>query len=433
MRPGHDDFAVRQFFAHLSLSEKSTDIQAFQGGTSGPDDFDDVSNVVVVGLRGHADVQADAWGDFAAASPTTGDTSNPFDDFAPEASSSSSRSSSTERAAPPAQLEPGPPLTPHDWKLQFEREFSDENWPGENAESKQAATQDVSPSILMPNADDDDEKDERSTMAPGGTWTFAGDDIGEDLPPTTSPITEDVPKLQSQPQPQPPQQTKSTAPDVPAASKAISALSLAAPKDLSLAGQSRRAPPPPPPSRAKPITDQPSPLKTDPTSLGTAASPTSTSPTTNTHPIPMRSPAPTPIDIPNSAISPVSSKSSSPISPIRRRYSHGASAFSPPESSLLNATSEEAPFGPGVSPDAHLTPGGMMQRKVNGKVVTVPADEVVLGVEEAQGRVVRANSFGSSSGGSSLGSSGGSQSHGRKRSHNWGGRQRSDGGDMGSQ
>lgn len=114
-----------------------------------------------------------------------------------------------------------------------------------------------------------------------------------------------------------------------------------------------------------------------------------------------------------------------------------------------------------------------MQRQVNGKVVTVPADEVVLGIEDARERQEleggelpiahrRSSSFGSQASGGggsglsgslgrersgsgsggvagagaeaglagSLGSSAGSQTsgtgsqtHGRKRSHNWGGRQ----------
>lgn len=71
----------------------------------------------------------------------------------------------------------------------------------------------------------------------------------------------------------------------------------------------------------------------------------------------------------------------------RRRSANVSSppqhAFSPPESSLIQASSESAPLGPGVSSDTHVNASGMLEKEVDGQKITVPADEVVRGVEDA--------------------------------------------------
>ena len=63
-----------------------------------------------------------------------------------------------------------------------------------------------------------------------------------------------------------------------------------------------------------------------------------------------------------------------------RRLSMG----SPPDKSLLQAVSKDAPLGPGVSADTRLTDDGMVEREIDGKNVRVPADEIIMGVEEAE-------------------------------------------------
>jgi hypothetical protein len=90
---------------------------------------------------------------------------------------------------------------------------------------------------------------------------------------------------------------------------------------------------------------------------------------TGSDPIPDREPAP--LDIPITR---------------QRSSSQSDSAFSPPDSTLVQATSPDAPLGPGVSRDAELTEEGMVSREVDGQVITVPADEIVRGVEDAMER-----------------------------------------------
>ena len=298
--------------------------------------------------RHDTDRQDDAWGNFTNAGPSQpADNANPFDDFRPD------------------------PLTPHDWASEFDREFSSDNWT--EGSGKDA------PTIVVP---DDDNDDEESSPRPGSTWSFSGDDEGEDLPPTLSPKAEDAPRLGA-----PIDHEKKV-------TQGMSGLSLTAPRDP--AGQVRRSPPPPPPPRAavsltprtdaffatpsKPANTPIAPLQRTSSPGNVAASevqPTSstssisTSPlqttTSNTgsDPIPDRTPAP--LDIPVTR---------------QRSSSQSDSAFSPPEASLVQATSPDAPLGPGVSRDAELTEEGMVSREVDGQVITVPADEIVRGVEQ---------------------------------------------------
>jgi len=85
-----------------------------------------------------------------------------------------------------------------------------------------------------------------------------------------------------------------------------------------------------------------------------------------TSPLPIRSPSTAPIDPPVTERSP--------------RYGE---PISPPDPALLAAATEEAPLGPGVSSDTHITSGGMLEKEVGGQKITVPADEIILGLDEA--------------------------------------------------
>lgn len=288
--------------------------------------------------------QDDAWGNFTNAGPSQPaetDNANPFDDFRPD------------------------PLTPHDWASEFDREFSSDNW----AEGSKDA-----PTIVVP---DDDNDDEETSPRPGSTWSFSGDDEGEDLPPTLSPKAEDVPRLG------PPIDAEKVV------TNGMSGLSLTAPRDP--AGQVRRSPPPPPPRAPVSLTPRTdaffattpktansptSPLqpKAVPSKLSTSPSQStsplqSTTSNTGSDPIPDRTPAP--LDIPVTR---------------QRSSSQSESSFTPPDSSLVQATSPDAPLGPGVSRDAELTEEGMVTREVDGQTITVPADEIVRGVGEAMER-----------------------------------------------
>jgi len=222
--------------------------------------------------------------------------------------------------------------------------------------------------------DDDNDDDEEASPRPGSTWSFSGDDEGEDLPPTLSPKAEDAPRLGP-----PIDDTKTV-------TQGMSGLSLTAPRDP--AGQVRRSPPPPPPrapvsltprtdaffattSRSgntptSPLQPTSSPSKTSTSPLQTTSPLQPTTSNTGSDPIPDRTPAPLDIPVPR-----------------QRSSSQSESAFSPPESSLVQATSPDAPLGPGVSRDAELTEEGMVSREVDGQMITVPADEIVRGVEDA--------------------------------------------------
>ncbi len=67
-------------------------------------------------------------------------------------------------------------------------------------------------------------------------------------------------------------------------------------------------------------------------------------------------------------------------------------AISPPDPSLLEATSPDEPFGHGVSPDVKLREDGLLSREIDGKIILVPQDEI------ASAAVHRRNSIGSSNG-----------------------------------
>lgn len=350
--------------------------QGFQSGSSRVqhlDDFDDVSVACSVypGRRVWLTGQDEAWGNFstagtsqgggaAAGPPAAGDNANPFDDFRPD------------------------PLTPHDWASKFDSEFN-ESWD----QPEDSATTRDAPTIVMPSPDDDGAEADAESFSPrpGSTWSFTGVDEGEDLPPTTSPTQEDTPQLGG------PGAGDKTTPASPP-TKGMSGLSLSAPRDAS--GQVRRSPPPPPPSRstkpsvvagagAGPISPTAAPQALDYGAAAAAAASDSdqTDPAatvqqmesntnTGTDPIPARAPA---IDIP--------ALGGSALSPQKSASSLDAQAFSPPDASLIQATSPEKPLGPGVSADTTVTGDGMVQREVDGHIITVPADEIVRGVEDA--------------------------------------------------
>lgn len=156
-----------------------------------------------------------------------------------------------------------------------------------------------------------DDADEPTT--PGSSWSFTGDEEGEDLPPTTSPEIPAVPTLGP----------ANTSPNLPPALGPSSATSASA-------------------SSSKP----------------------------DLSPIPHRSPSSPSIDIPA-----VRTKSKLDETP-----QYGV-AISPPDPALIAAASEDAPLGPGVSSDTRMTSQGMLEKEVDGEKITVPADEIVRGVE----------------------------------------------------
>lgn len=81
-----------------------------------------------------------------------------------------------------------------------------------------------------------------------------------------------------------------------------------------------------------------------------------------------------------STVSPSSSpdnRGMHPAAKIGRRNSRHQ-YISPPDASLINATSEDARLGPGVSPDTHVRPDGLLEREVNGKKVTAAQDDISL-------------------------------------------------------
>ncbi|KAJ9111728.1 hypothetical protein QFC19_001089 [Naganishia cerealis] len=81
-----------------------------------------------------------------------------------------------------------------------------------------------------------------------------------------------------------------------------------------------------------------------------------------------------------STVSPSSSpdnRAMHPAAKIGRRNSRHR-YISPPDASLINATSEDARLGPGVSSDTHLRPDGLLEREVNGIIVTAAQDDISL-------------------------------------------------------
>jgi hypothetical protein len=352
--------SVRKAARGGDIGSDDDDFAGFQSGLSRVqhlDDFDDVSTQYCCHLV--TDDQDDAWGNFTNAGPSqpaAADNANPFDDFRPD------------------------PLTPHDWASEFDREFGNDNW----AEGSGGA-----PTIVVPGSDDEDDEDDGGdtdhiSPRPGSTWSFSGEDEGEDLPPTLSPTTEDVARFgDSQDLPVGP------AKDATASlSQGMSGLSLSAPRDP--AGQIRRSAPPPPPPRASAAVSQ-----TPRTDAFFASKPPTPPPSSKSATEPVRDRRPSIEAIPDRSPAVEAIPDRSPaveaiaIPTSHRRTSSISSAgqaFSPPDASLLQATSPEEPLGPGVSKDAELTAGGMVSREVDGHVVTVPADEIVLGVEDAMER-----------------------------------------------
>jgi SIT4-associating protein SAP185/190 len=83
---------------------------------------------------------------------------------------------------------PADPLTPRDWASQFDREFAENEPLGWSAEEEAGPSErEGVPAIVMPSLDEGD-----VTSTPGSTWSFTGEDDGEDLPPTTSPTFGEV-------------------------------------------------------------------------------------------------------------------------------------------------------------------------------------------------------------------------------------------------
>jgi SIT4-associating protein SAP185/190 len=67
--------------------------------------------------------------------------------------------------------------------------------------------------------------------------------------------------------------------------------------------------------------------------------------------------------------------------------------ISPPDPSLLTATSADEPLGHGVSSDTTVRDDGLLERQLDGKKILVPQDEI------ASAAVHRRNSIGSAGGG----------------------------------
>ena len=218
------------------------------------------------------------------------------------------------------------PLTPHDWASEFDREFADVDLPA----------------IVVPDLNDENDADVEGSpaiAAAASGWTFTGDEgESEDLPPTTSPTLGDVEQV--------------PVGDVKSDDR-----------------------------KPTPIPIQPPPISTSVSHVDKEPSPTS--PVT----IPRRASAsaPHPGDIFAASPPPVPSASSPPQPSLDdQAASLGATgeAYSPPDAALIAATGEEAPLGPGVSPDTHVTKDGMLEKEVDGHMVVVPQDEIVRGVEE---------------------------------------------------
>lgn len=68
---------------------------------------------------------------------------------------------------------------------------------------------------------------------------------------------------------------------------------------------------------------------------------------------------------------------------VERRHSHTDDALTPREDALLSVATPDHPLGPGVSADAHVVAGGLIERKLpDGTVVRVPEDDIAVGIEE---------------------------------------------------
>lgn len=210
--------------------------------------------------------------------------------------------------------------------------------------------------------------DDEEVEEPRSGWTFNGsEDQGEDLPP--SPSFEDVPIVQPTAIVAPPKLEVKD--NVEALGEKTAAIAIRTPRRNSISfGQAIVGSPTSPLS---PIRSPTSPTSTR------SGSHSPSSPIT----IPRRVSA---TDVSTISLSASSSSptwnSSSPSAFLNAAHAIGE-AYSPPSPSLINATSEDRPLGPGVSRDTHVTSSGMLEKEVNGEKVIVPADEVVRGVEEA--------------------------------------------------
>lgn len=82
--------------------------------------------------------------------------------------------------------------------------------------------------------------------------------------------------------------------------------------------------------------------------------------------------------------SPENTKGLHPAAKIGRRNSRHAKMMSPPDPSLINATTEEERLGPGVSPDTHVRADGLLEREVNGQTVVAAQDDISLAATHAR-------------------------------------------------
>jgi SIT4-associating protein SAP185/190 len=280
----------------------------------------------------------DAWGVFTSGSQDDGE--NPFgdDNFVPSVPPLESRSN---------------PLTPHDWASEFDREFATNEpiWSAEDEGDGEANGAGLGadgagdaaggsgggggPSIVVPLMDDEEEA---TPATPGSSWSFTGEDEGEDLPPTMSPTTGHVEVMKK---------------DEAGLAEALESMEID-------------------PERERKQGSIPASASASASEVERGAEPEATSTPTTSLSIPI--PVPVPIRSP-----PTSNNDIHPLpSPIIL-----GQAISPPDPSLIAAATEDAPLGPGVSPDTQVTPSGTLRKEVDGRMVEVPADEVALGVEEA--------------------------------------------------
>jgi hypothetical protein len=84
--------------------------------------------------------------------------------------------------------------------------------------------------------------------------------------------------------------------------------------------------------------------------------------------------------------SPDRPKGMHPAAMIGRRNSRHR-MISPPDPSLINATSDGERLGPGVSPDTHVRDDGMLEREVNGHKVIAAQDDISLAATHHARRV----------------------------------------------
>lgn len=196
---------------------------------------------------------------------------------------------------------------------------------------------------------------------PGSTWSFSGEEgEGEDLPHAISPVIDQDYGVEGEKK------------DTSEEDEIVGGISGLGISDASSLSNTK--------STAIPI---PSASTSHLTSSAGSPSDLSTSPNA---PIPDRTPQAPPI--PNPASPKARKPPPPPPSPRRKRTSSQSGdkptiGVSPPDASLVAATSSAEPLGPGVGTDVKVTDEGMLKREIGGKEVVVPKDEVVLGLEEA--------------------------------------------------